>query len=235
MKKFFLLLLLGIIFWLQSCGTTGSGLIYYEPSIKHNDIHIRRVAIVPNRLPLNLQDPEKWRKFNWEVLSKEFTKRGFEVVDYQTSVQVFQQSGLPVENTKTSRDKYAELANSLGVDAIVIPYYGTFAATKNFIFITNMQYIGVATFQIYLSSKNDFFSRIDVYGKNYFTTGVLPLTGLIVSIAGDASTGGIISLAGLLTDLYQILHPADSRWKAAFRKSIREGIKPFFTAFPSPR
>ena len=42
---------------------------YLDPAVPANTI-VRRVALVPNRLPANLLEPEKWRKFNWEVASK---------------------------------------------------------------------------------------------------------------------------------------------------------------------
>ncbi len=238
---------LGLVLALEGCGTTGSGLLFIEPSIRRQDIQIRRVAFVPNRLPLNLQDPEKWRKYNWKVANENFEKQGFEVIDYETTVDAFNKSGLPVEDTKTSREKYAALSQQLGVDAIIVPYYGTFSSTKASIIINSFSYVSVATFQIYLAQQNDFLSRIDTNGKNRFATGfyLLPVIGLGILASeiddeDDKETIGYIGLGvavvGVLHDLYQTLRSSDSRWRAAFRRSIEEGLKPFFASYsPLPR
>jgi hypothetical protein len=231
---------LGLIL-LQGCGTTGTGELYMEPSIDRSEVNITKVAVVPNRLPMNLQDPEKWRRFNWETVTKQFQSHGIDVVDYETSVNTFKKSGLPVEDTKASRDKYAELAEQLGVDAVIIPYYGTFATMRNTIFISSGSYIGVATFQIYLKQQNDFFARVDVSGENYYTAGFGVLLGIGVGIgvasggsSSDASSSAGISagamLGGTLLDLIIVLQSDDSRWKDAFESGITAGFKPFFTA-----
>jgi len=226
-------------------GTTGSGLLYVEPSVKLGDFAIRRVAIVPNRLPLNLVDPEKWRKRNWNVAKAEFVKRGFEVVDYETSAQIFEKSGLPVEDTKVSRDKYADLAQQLGVDLILVPYYGTFAKSKNiFLILNSFSFIGVATFQFYLAERNDFFVRIDASGENKYTTGIGTSSLGFTTFLGDNinEESGALGLGTLLSvglfvvyDLLPTLKSSDSRWEAAFKKGVEEGLKPFFAAYPSPR
>ena len=253
MKKWLFLALLGCIVALHSCGTTGSGSLYVEPSIEREDVKIQRVAIVPNRLPLNLQNPEKWRKYNWGITKQEFESRGFEVVDYKTSVSTFKSSGLPVEDTKSSRDKYAELADKLGVDIIIIPYYGTFSEARNIILLfNNVSYSAVATFQMYFSNKNDFFSRSDVNGKNQYTTGLITAGGIfslsfLARVAGKENSYGtkepnkffkisglILLIGGGVYDLVQSLIPSDYRWKLAFEKAIQEGLKPFWKAYKKP-
>lgn len=231
MKRFTPLALLLVFVTLQSCGTSGKGSLYVEPSISRTDIQIHRVAIVPNRLPMNLQNPEKWRRYNWEVIKQEFEKREYTVVDYETSVATFNKSGLPVEDTKSSRDKYSDLANQLGVDIIIIPYYGTYAASKNILFLfNNSSYYSVATFKIYLTKQNDFFARIDVNGKNQYTSNLLTLVGAGVSFA-DGTAGAITMGVGGIWDLYQGLKSSDSRWKRAFKKAIKEGLKPFWASY----
>jgi len=234
MKKYIVLICLAMMAALQACGTTGTGLLYIEPSVKQQDVAIRKVAVVPNRLPLNLQDPEKWRKYNFGVVKEEFTTRGFEVVDYESSVKTFEKSGLPVEDTKSSRDKYAELAQQLGVDAIVLPYYGTFGSSANFLFVNNTAFISVGTFQIFLTQKNDFFTRSDVSGKNQYTTGIGTVGGFVLLFASPP-VGGIVIAAGTIFDLVQVLVPRDTRWQKAFKKGIQEGLKPFFVVYPAPR
>ena len=95
------------VLFLFGCAITGRGTLYTEPSIPRGQVKVTRVAIVPNRLPANLTDPEKWRAFNWKIAAEEFRKHGYEVIDYDTSVKSFEKSGLPVEDTHSSRDKYA--------------------------------------------------------------------------------------------------------------------------------
>ena len=112
-----------ILFIFTNCGVSTKNLIYHEPSIQRQEISVTRIAIVPNRLPLNLTDPEKWRHYNWEVASKYLQKQGYDVIDYQTSIEAFDKSGLRMEDTKSSRDKYADLAERLSVDVIFSNIY----------------------------------------------------------------------------------------------------------------
>lgn len=233
MKKSIIVVGLAFMLALQSCGTTGKGLLYIEPSVQRQDVAIRKIAIIPNRLPLNLQDPEKWRRYNWGVLNEEFKGRGFEVIDYETAVKTFEKSGLPMEDTKASRDKYADLAQQLGADAVVLPYYGTFSTVKNFVFFNNVAFIGVGTLQIFLAQKNDFFSRTDLSGNNQYTTGFGLVAGYAL-IFVEPYVGLVVLLGGSIYDLVQAFTPSDTRWKRAFKKGIQEGLKPFFVAYPAP-
>jgi len=130
----------------------GAGRTYLEPSIPRGSVRVQSVAILPNRLPINLQDPERWRRYNWSVIRRELIARGIRVVDYRTSLDVFARSGLPVEDTKSSRDKYAEVAQQLGVDAIIVPYYGTFGSSQGAILIDH-HFTSVATLQVYLAAQ----------------------------------------------------------------------------------
>jgi hypothetical protein len=233
MKKTTLFVCLLLALSIQNCGTSGKGYLYFEPSINRSNAKIRRVAIVPNRLPLNLQDPEKWRNYNWGIIKEEFEKHGFLVVDYHTSVAAFDRSGLPVEDTKSSREKYADLAQQLRVDVIIVPYYGTFATSKSILLLINhYSYVGVATFQMYLTEENDFFSRADVNGSNQYTTNILTLIGIGVTFI-DPTAGQITMGVGQLWDLIQMLRTSDSRWRSAFKEAIREGLKPFWASFSS--
>lgn len=245
-----------LIFLMISCGTTGKGILYFEPSIERNDVSIRKVAIVPNRLPLNLQNPEEWRLYNWSVAAEEFQKRGFQVVDYHTSVSAFNKSGLPVEDTPSSRDKYAALAGELGVDAVIVPYYGTFASAKNVLYLANsFSFVSVATFQIFLAKQNDFFARIDITGKNYYTTGIGAFLGTALTLSASlfktehdygyysySESNEVLQYAGYgvmglgtLADLVNSLRSSESRWRSAFKKGIVKGLDFFFLAYPSPR
>ncbi len=228
-----------LFFLLSGCVVTGRGTLYTEPSIPRGSVKISRVAIVPNRLPANLTDPERWRSFNWKIAADEFRKHGYEVVDYDTSVRSFEKSGLPVEDTHSSRDKYADLAQALAVDAIVIPYYGTQFNSKNYIFVNNFGYDGVATFQVYLAERNDFASRVDAFGESSFPTGYLTLVGLAFSVGGPIIGEPTLGLVGLVFVLGEIVYDIsmmskapDTYWEQAFDAAIRHGLQPFFAAFP---
>ena len=232
-----------LLVFVAGCGTTGSGELFVEPSIDRSEINITKVAIVPNRLPTNLLNPEKWRRFNWGVVAQQFRDRGIEVIDYETSVNMFRKSGLPVEDTKGSRDKYAELAEQLGVDAVVVPYYATSGTLKSMFLLNSGYYDAIASFQIYLKQQNDFFARIDVAGQNYYTTGFGMLIGIGATAAvtatgssstSDMETASAVSLgafiAGMALDLGITLRSEDSRWESAFEAGIEAGMRPFFAA-----
>lgn len=221
------------------CAVTGHGSLYTEPSIPRGSIKVQKVAIVPNRLPANLTDPEKWRVFNWKLVAEEFRTRGYEVVDYDTSVRSFERSGLPVEDTHSSRDKYADLAQALAVDVIVIPYYGTQFSSKNFILVNTFGFSGMATFQFYLAERNDFVSRVDAFGESSFPVGYLTLGGLVFSIGAPLVGVPSLAILGLVAiigevgyDIAMMSKAPDAYWEQAFTMAIRQGLQPFFAAFP---
>ena len=222
---------------------SGAATIYTEPSIAASDVHIRRVAIVPNRLPLNLTNPEQWQSRNWRVLSRELTSRGYEVVDYDTSVKLFKEGGLPLEDTMSSRDKYADLAKALGVDAIIVPYYGTFASASNALMISTSSHKSVASLQVYLADANDFYARIDAEGSFNYVGGIPTLIGTAVAIGGTASgdpdlmmalgiTGGVVAGLGLITDVIVALVSDNHKWGRGFNKGLRRGMGTFFQRHP---
>jgi hypothetical protein len=217
--------------FLYNCGGAKKSL-YYEPSVDRQEVRFKRVAIVPNRLPLNLNDPEKWRKYNWEVATKFLRKRGIEVVEYETSLNVFNNSGLPLEDTKSSRDKYAELAEQLAVDVVVIPYYGTSATTKNFIIFTSMRWESVVTFQFFLKDRNEFISRLDATGSDNYVSGLLPLLGGLTTLVSPEA-GAVAGLGAVLIDLSQTLfRSSSSHWRTAFRRAIEQGLSAFLDTYP---
>ncbi len=228
------------LFLLMGCAITGRGNLYTEPSIPRGNVKIQKVAIVPNRLPANLTDPERWRAYNWKIAADEFRKHGYEVVDYDTSVKSFERSGLPVEDTHSSRDKYADLAQAMAVDAIVVPYYGTQFQSKNYILVNYFGYDGIATFQIYLAERNDFASRVDAFGESSFPLGYGTLAGMFFSILGPTVFGtpelalvGLVAILGEVGyDIYMMQAAPDKYWEQAFDKAIRDGLQPFFAAFP---
>ncbi|MFZ4619390.1 MAG: hypothetical protein ACOYNS_02445 [Bacteroidota bacterium] len=246
------------------CSTTGSGTIYVEPSTKWQDITIKKIAIIPNRLPMNIVSRDSMMKNNWESIKSEFMARKFEVVDYKTSVKVFEELGLPIEETKSSRDKLAELADQLGVDAIIIPYYGTTSETKSFLFFSTITWNTSTTFQIYLTQKNDFFARIDASGEKKYTSGIISTIGLVINFVAagmdptiedtDAKkvtgvtpmkdnptkkTLGYVGLGamalGTIVDLANISKDSRSQYQDAFKVSFQYGLANFFKYYPRPK
>ena len=233
-----------LLFIMSGCGPTSEHDVFFEPEIDQRDVDVNRVAIVPNRLPLMLDQQEMWRRRNWETAKNEFEERGFDVVDYETSVDVFQQSGLPVDDTPQSRDKLLDYSEELGVDLIFVPYYGTMFNNRNFLIFNVNNFRTVTTFQIYSAQKEEFVSRIDATGEYTVRTGLGALLVVGVSFFGagaDADidtetqeTIGSIGLAISVIDLIRLLIPPENRWATAFQFSITAGLDPFFAVYPSP-
>jgi hypothetical protein len=223
-----------------SCGTTGNGILFTERSISPADVEFQRVAILPNRLPLNLQDPEMWRTNNFNVMKKRFEREGFQVIDYNTSVEMFNKSGLPMEDTKVSRDKYAELASEMGADILIFPYYGTSFRVTGFTDKQNFEVVG--SLQIYLANQNDFMTRIDFTGKNYYSafTKIIPLfSGLTMILSGVLAAESpevvivfaVLSPAISIATLIPALKPPRKRYMKAFSYSINKGLDQFFIKY----
>jgi hypothetical protein len=233
---------------LSACGTTGNGILFTERSIIPTDVKFQRVAILPNRLPLNLTDPEKWKKFNFSVMKKRFEREGFLVIDFNTSVEMFNKSGLPLEDTKVSRDKYAELAEEMDADILVFPYYGTSYRITGVTDKNNYEVVG--SLQIYLGDQNDFMSRIDFEGNNYFSTytkinsGFGFLVSALFMALGSMedppefimdptflTVVSLISPVASIAGLVPYLTPARKRWERAFTFSINKGLDQFFAKY----
>jgi len=223
---------------LTSCGTTGSGVLYTERSIDPMSVNLQRVAILPNRLPLNLTDPEMWKKYNWEVMRRRFEKEGMQVIDFTTSVEMFNKSGLPLEDTKVSRDKYAELAEELGADILIFPYYGTSYRVTGITDKNNYEITG--SLQVYLAEENDFMTRIDIEGNNFIHSfnKLAPFVSLGIVIGStltyDETLMLIGGIAGGVASLYPILPfltPIKKRYERAFRYAINEGLDQFFRKY----
>lgn len=231
------------------CTLTGEGFVFKDPKVPVQAVRsVRRVAIVPNRLPLLVANFEEWRKRNWEIVKKEFEKRAFKVVDYETSVQRFENVGLPVEDSPAAHDKYAQLCVELNADAIVIPYYATTADTSGAIFITHT-YNSLATFQIYLRAANQFFTRVDAVGTSNYHTGFVTFGSLLAGIlsistiiAAETVKGGIdqkvtlglpitglgLTVLGAIIDIGSAVKSKDSHWTEAFQEAIPKALEPVF-------
>lgn len=229
---------LSIIFifaFLFSGCVTGRHEMYHDPATDRTSISISRIAIAPNRLPINLTNPENWRKHNWRIASGFLKRKGYDVVDYNTTVEAFDRSGLRIEDTQLSRDKYADLSEELSVDVIVIPYYGTFASSKPFLFANYLSWNSVATFQFYFADANEFVTRIDMSGSSSYLQGILTIVAFGVTFIEP--TAGLITMGvGTIADLSQtVFRSNNSHWGAAFNSAITRGLRGFAATFPPGR
>ncbi|MBP7809017.1 MAG: hypothetical protein KA163_06975 [Bacteroidia bacterium] len=204
-----LLLLALVAITITSCKTKGKAFLYTESSISPSEVKGRTVGILPNRLPVTLQNSEEWRKRNYESIKKILVAQGFSVVDYNTCNQMFQQSGLPLEDTKSSRDKYADLAQKMNADLLIFPYYGTTFSSTGF----SNSYISIASLQFYSLKHNDFSARVDLEGVTKIQTWpqMVPYAGIIYQIL--------------------ILGPCRKGHKKAFNKAFQEGFNTYFSRF----
>jgi hypothetical protein len=223
----------------NSCGTTGSGYLYTESTIPPEKVKYQTVAILPNRLPLNLQNLEKWRTSNWKLVEKRFSELGYKVIDYNTSVQMFKKSGLPLEDSKISRDKMAELATELNADLLILPYYGTSYDLGGF--LDKNSFNSVGSFQVYSAKHNDFVARVDFDGTNYYCAftkvgliGSTTLT-LVGSLAGSGAVAIVGAVIGIVPSLWAAINSfqnKDKRYNKAFIKGINKGMDVYFAKFP---
>jgi hypothetical protein len=234
------------------CGTTGDATLYTEYSIAPGDLTLQSAAILPNRLPINLQDDEKWRRSNYDIIRAQCENRGVQVAGYDVSVEKFKASGLPLEDTKSSRDKYAELAENLNVDLLIFPYYSISYQRSGLLDINS--YISIGTLQVYSRKHNDFLARIDFNGEDWYAN--LSTLGSFVTIFGsisaassastttttssesDGSSGAAFSAIGMvmtLSGLLSSMEEGEGRWEKAFTEGITSGMNVFFAKYlPSP-
>jgi hypothetical protein len=240
-----------LVLLLAGCGTSGNASLYTEYSIAPSDVPIQTVAILPNRLPVNLQDDEKWRRSNFDILNGICTGRGFRVVNYQTAVEKFKASGLPLEDTKSSRDKYAELAEQLNADLLIFPYYSISYQRSGLMDINS--YISVGTLQVYSRKHNDFLARIDFSGEDWFANlstlgsfvtilGAISSTSSTTTLSADeadsrASRTAAFTTTGMLMTLMGLLESSEegsSRWEKAFSEGLNAGMDAFFAKYVEP-
>lgn len=242
--KFYTLWLAAIIIVaISSCSsTTSTARLYSEQSISAEKVKIRTVAIIPNRMPITMQDPEYWRNYNWQLIANNFTAKGFRVIDYNTTVNLFTRSGLPLEDTKSSRDKYADFANEINAELVVIPYYGTSYNMQSGFTENTHKYLSIGSLQFYYAPQNDFIARIDFEGT-FQTATSAPGAYTIMSVfpplisSGDADaiqTATTITLIGnlclFLRDISAPTNP-DVNWKTAFQSGISKATSAFFDKF----
>jgi hypothetical protein len=248
----------GLAGMLLCCAQTRSrSSLYVEPSIRPGSLRLRRVAVVPNRLPAHLEDAEKWRRFNWRVMEEQLRRRGFDVVDYETSVQAFERAGLPLEDARPTRDRYAELARSLGVDALFIPSYATSFRSEHLLVVHSSSFTSLVSLQIYFTEKSEVGGRIDASGTTSVQTGLILATGLGVGLplqvvgaapvctgsgvaarcdANPLGTAGLLTVvAGALVELgyglFMMAAGPDAHWERSFDEAIRKGLEPFFDRY----
>lgn len=231
------------IFWAGVCMILAAGTIsaqriesIFDDSFDRSGLDVKRVAIIPNRLPLVLQEPEMWRYKNWEILAGEFQRHGYEVLDYDRSMDVAYQAKLPLEDTLSSEEKYAEFCRLTGTDLLVMPYYGTgFTSSNYFLLATRHNFISTVSFQYYTPRENIFFHRADASARTGYTSGLGMVAGLLTTLAGAflapeeptiAYIGSGIMLAGTLWDTIRGMKPAESWWEEGFQNTVPVATAP---------
>jgi hypothetical protein len=233
-----------IVVAISSCSsTTSTARLYSEQSISADKVKMRTVAIIPNRMPISMQDPEYWRNYNWQLIANNFTAKGYRVIDYNTTVNLFTRSGLPLEDTKSSRDKYADFANEINAELVVIPYYGTSYNMQNGFLNNTHKYLSIGSLQFYYAPKNDFLARIDFEGNfetqttapgAYAILGILPPLLIDPTDSESASSIGLLtsifSLSFLINDLAAPTNPKKN-WETAFNFGVSKATNAFFDKY----
>jgi hypothetical protein len=223
-----------------------------DPGLRPGAVRLRRVAIVPGRGPAGVKDPEHWRHAVWSSLERAFRGRGFDVVDYATSVQAYERAGLPMDDARPSRDRYADLAQGLGVDLVAAASYSTSQRTDGIAFIGTTHYVSLLTLQLYFAEKGQFGARIDASGDTTFTTGLMLAGGLVAgevfSIIGALGcqipaqcnptfglVGAVLLGVGTVGDIgygVALAWPgADAYWEQSFDEAVKKGLEPFLQSF----
>ena len=245
--------------WGQPDDSLASGVgSVFDDTVQKSELKVRRVAIIPNRMPLFLTEADMWRRFNWQVLAGMFEDRGFDVVDFDTTNEAFIRSNLPMEDTGVSEEKFSRMADSLQADILVMPYYGTSFQTKAVLVANVPKYIALVTLQIYSASENKFIYRSD---QTSFTSVFMgySMVALLVSLPLPATTGGtepsgdvlsgtydpgtpgtmnpakiLLPVLGVVADLAVAMIPPKRHWEKAFLKADRKALQPFFSSFKGP-
>ncbi|NVO04028.1 MAG: UvrB/UvrC motif-containing protein [Bacteroidetes bacterium] len=152
---------------------------------------------------------------------------------------MFKKSGLPLEDSKVSRDKMAELATELNADLLILPYYGTSYDLGGF--LDKNSFVSVGSFQIYSAKHNDFIARVDFDGTNYYCAftkvGLIGSTtfSLIGGLAGSGAVAIVGAVIGIVPSLWAAINSfqnKDKRYNKAFIKGINKGMDVYFAKFP---
>jgi len=238
----------------EGCATTATrGSLYVDPALRPGAFRLRRVAVVPGRLPATVKDPERWRRSAWSSLERAFRGRGFDVVDYATSVQAFERAGLLLDDSRPSRDRYADLAQSLGVDLVASASIAISEFREGVLFVGATHHVTVLTVQLYFAEKAQFGARIDASGDTSYLSGLMFGGGLvagevfnIISAAGCqvpascnptlALVGGLFIGLGTLGDLgyglaLALLGGPEAFWEQSLDGAVQKGLEPFLASY----
>lgn len=249
-RVFVFSLLLCLLLNQVGCAYTNRGKTtsFFDTQFDKSQLQINRVAIIPNRLPLMVKEPEYWRKTNWELISKIFKDHGYEVIDYESTNIAFQNANLPIEDTGSSAEKFAQAASELNADVLIMPYYASVFTGNAILSTSQMNYNAQVSLQIYSSLENRFIFRADADANSGFAsyTGLFAALMPIINSSGSDSSGrdpiapilkilfGGVALGFVIGDLVNGLTPAEEWWKRAFTEAIKVSLEPFFSLYPSP-
>lgn len=228
---------------------------FFDSQFDKSQLQVNRVAIIPNRLPLVMKEPDVWRKKNWELIAALFRQHGYEVVDYETSNRVFNSANLPIEDTGSSEEKFATAASQLNADILLMPYYSTNFTGNSVLAYSEMDYGALVSLQIYSTRENRFIFRADGTANSGYRaySGLLSMASSLTSGAGSLISGGsssnnsagsvvgivmlgvaVVGLIFSIGDLANGLTPAEEWWKRAFTEAVGASLEPFFSVYPKP-
>jgi len=122
----------------------------FDDTVDKSTLDVKRIAIIPNRLPLVLQEPEMWRLSNWSLMAKKFRRNGYDVLGYYDTREAANKANLPLEDTLSAEAKYDMFCRLTDTDLVVMPYYGTSFSSSNFLLLaTKHNYTSTVSYQYY--------------------------------------------------------------------------------------
>ena len=155
----------------------------FDETVDISQLSIRQVAIIPNRLPLVLQETELWRRKNWEIIRATLEQYGLEVLPYERTLQAAKEAALPLEDTLSSEDKFYNFCRITDTDLVIMPYYGTgFRMTPLLLVMQSLTYISTVSLQFYTPEQNVFFHRTDASGSSGYTSGIGSAAALVTML-----------------------------------------------------
>ncbi len=209
----------------------------FDQSVDRSQLRVSRIAVIPNRLPLVLQEAEKWRRTNFEIIRDYLEGHGFDVVPYDLSLRAAIEANLPLEDTFSSEDKLFAFSEATGADLVIMPYYGTgFRSSNVLLFINRFRYSSTVSFQVYSPQANVFFHRADAAAEVGYSQGYGFLAGAVTTaVAPESAQIGLgLMAADALWGLLNSLRSIDSWHERAFQRAIPQALEPLVSFLGTP-
>lgn len=232
-----------VLFTLTALGVLSAQQVdsLFEPGLDKSSLSIATVAVVPNRLPLVLQEADYWREYNWRVIASILEANGYVVIPYEESLAIANETGLPLEDAAGAGEKYESFCQASGAELVIVPYYGTaFRLTPTFVIVSRLTYTSTVSFQLFSPSTGTFFYRGDASASVDKYSGLGTSIGLAANIGlglfGDSTLSAIGGAAvgiGAVYDVVQSLQPPERMWERAFAEAVEDALIPVISTFSS--